>query len=68
IAFFVADVFADLLGVGRFGVDDDLFELGGNSLVATQVVARLSAALDTQVGVRTLFEAPTVGAGGARRD
>ncbi|MBF6370930.1 hypothetical protein IU469_35325, partial [Nocardia puris] len=39
---------------------------GGNSLVATQVAARLSKALDTEVGVRTLFEAPTVGALAAR--
>ncbi|WP_280181599.1 condensation domain-containing protein, partial [Nocardia farcinica] len=62
----VADIFADLLGVERLGVDDDFFALGGNSLVATQVAARLSKALDTEVGVRTLFEAPTVGALAAR--
>ncbi|WP_444543832.1 amino acid adenylation domain-containing protein [Nocardia pneumoniae] len=56
----VAGVFADVLGVDQVGADDDFFALGGNSLVATQVVARLSAALDARVSVRTLFDAPVV--------
>ncbi|OQS15695.1 hypothetical protein B0T36_06805 [Nocardia donostiensis] len=56
----VAGVFAEVLGVDRVGVDDDFFALGGNSLVAAQVTARLSAALDTRVSVRTLFDAPVV--------
>src|SRR5690606_35610634 len=38
----------------------DFFALGGNSLNATQVAARLGAALDTQIPVRLLFDAPTV--------
>ncbi|WP_408014518.1 amino acid adenylation domain-containing protein, partial [Rhodococcus spongiicola] len=58
----VAGVFADVLGVERVGLDDEFFALGGNSLVATQVVSRLGAALDAQVPVRVLFEAPSVGA------
>ncbi|WP_454195261.1 amino acid adenylation domain-containing protein [Nocardia sp. Marseille-Q1738] len=56
----VAGVFADVLGLDQVGVDDDFFALGGNSLVATQVVARLSAALDARVSVRTLFDVPVV--------
>ncbi|MEV6432954.1 amino acid adenylation domain-containing protein, partial [Nocardia sp. NPDC051463] len=58
----VAGVFTDVLGVARVGLDDDFFELGGNSLLATQVTARIGAALDTQLTVRDLFEASTVGA------
>ncbi|NME81482.1 amino acid adenylation domain-containing protein, partial [Rhodococcus sp. 105337] len=57
----VASVFSEVLGVERVGLDDDFFALGGNSLIATQVVARLGAALDTRVPVRVLFEASTVG-------
>ncbi|WP_069163957.1 non-ribosomal peptide synthetase, partial [Nocardia altamirensis] len=58
----VAGIFGDVLGIARVGVDDDFFELGGNSLIATQVVARLGIALDTRVPVRMLFEAPSVAA------
>ncbi|MFD6860820.1 amino acid adenylation domain-containing protein, partial [Rhodococcus sp. NPDC060090] len=62
----VAGVFADVLGVERVGADDDFFVLGGNSLIATQVVSRLGVALDAQVPVRALFEASTVSALAAR--
>ncbi|WP_425439069.1 amino acid adenylation domain-containing protein [Rhodococcus tukisamuensis] len=62
----VATVFAEVLGVERVGADDDFFALGGNSLVATQVAARLGRALDTRIPVRELFDAPTVTALAAR--
>ncbi|OZE38564.1 hypothetical protein CH256_06700 [Rhodococcus sp. 05-2254-6] len=58
----VATVFGAVLGLDRVGVDDDFFALGGNSLVATQVAARLGAELGTTVPVRTMFEAGTVAA------
>ncbi|MGW4739725.1 amino acid adenylation domain-containing protein [Nocardia xishanensis] len=61
----VASVFAEVLGVDRIGADDDFFQQGGNSLLATRVTARLGAAVDARVPVRLLFAAPTV-AGCAR--
>ncbi|MEU2126668.1 amino acid adenylation domain-containing protein, partial [Nocardia niwae] len=62
----VAEVFAGLLGAAEVGLDDDFFALGGNSLLATRVVARINEALDANVAVRELFEAPTVAALAAR--
>ncbi|MFC9993475.1 amino acid adenylation domain-containing protein [Nocardia sp. NPDC127526] len=56
----VARVFAEVLEVDRVGADDDFFRLGGNSLSATRVAARLGAALGTRVRVREVFDAPTV--------
>ncbi|MBF5002587.1 AMP-binding protein, partial [Nocardia sp. BSTN01] len=64
----VAGTFAEVLGVDRVGLDDDFFALGGNSLIATQVAARLSSALDTQLGVREIFEASTVAGLAARAE
>ena len=39
----VADIFADVLAVGRVGVHDDFFELGGHSLHATSVLAKVES-------------------------
>ncbi|MFE7718054.1 amino acid adenylation domain-containing protein [Nocardia rhizosphaerihabitans] len=58
----VAESFADVLGIDSVGLDDSFFALGGDSVVATRVAARLGATLDTEIPVRVLFEAPTVAA------
>ncbi|MGV0816246.1 amino acid adenylation domain-containing protein, partial [Mycolicibacterium boenickei] len=57
----VAEVFTEVLGLGRTGLDDDFFVLGGDSLIAIRVCARLQSALGRDVPVRYLFDAPTVG-------
>ncbi|WP_348536801.1 amino acid adenylation domain-containing protein [Nocardia carnea] len=65
----VAGVFTDVLGLDRaVGADDDFFELGGNSLVATRVAARIGAALDANVPVAMIFDAPTVAKLAARAE
>ena len=56
----VAAVYAELLGLDRVGLDDDFFALGGNSLTATRVAARVGAELDADLPVRLIFDTPTV--------
>ncbi|HEX9831518.1 MAG TPA: thioester reductase domain-containing protein, partial [Mycobacterium sp.] len=56
----IAGIFAQVLGVERVGVDDSFFDLGGDSISAMRVIAAVNTALDAQLGVRTVFEFPTV--------
>ena len=55
----VATVMADVLGIPALTADTDFFAAGGNSLAAVYVANRLAAALNTRVGVRDVFDAPT---------
>ncbi len=56
----VAAVWAEVLGLAKVGALDDFFDLGGHSLLATRVMARLQAAIDLAVPLRTLFTHRTV--------
>ena len=56
----IVTVWQEVLGFAEIGIYDNFFDLGGNSLIALQVIARLKKALDIQIPVVALFEAPTV--------
>ncbi|WP_442012554.1 amino acid adenylation domain-containing protein, partial [Mycobacterium sp. 2YAF39] len=56
----LADIYVEVLGVERVGVDDSFFDLGGDSLSAMRLVAAINTSLGTGLSVRTVFEAPTV--------
>jgi len=58
----LADVWAQVLGLERVGIDDDFFELGGHSLAAVTLASRLQTALSAPVTVNAVFNAPSVSA------
>jgi amino acid adenylation domain-containing protein len=56
----VAGIWRTVLGVERVGIHDNFFDLGGHSLMATQVNSRLCDAFEMDLPLRCLFETPTV--------
>lgn len=56
----IAAIIAELLGLERIGVNDNFFLLGGNSLLATQVIARVREGFDVEVSLLNVFDNPTV--------
>jgi len=53
-------LWSDLLGVQQVGVEDNFFDLGGHSLLTTQLVSRLRDTFDLEVPLQSFFEEPTV--------
>ncbi len=58
----IAAIWCEHLQLSSVAADDHFFLLGGNSITATQVVARLRETLSLELNLRLLFEAPTLAA------
>jgi amino acid adenylation domain-containing protein len=56
----LAGIWAEVLKRTDVGIRDNFFELGGHSLLATQVMSRVRGVFGIEVGLRQLFEGPTV--------
>ncbi|SHF40806.1 non-ribosomal peptide synthase domain TIGR01720/amino acid adenylation domain-containing protein [Seinonella peptonophila] len=56
----VTGIWCDVLQRESIDRDEHFFELGGHSLLATQVISRIESALQMQLPLRILFEAPTI--------
>jgi acyl transferase domain-containing protein/thioesterase domain-containing protein len=57
----LAGIWKEVLGVTGLGAGDDFFELGGDSLRALDLMARIRAGFGVQVPLRSVLEASTLG-------
>jgi len=56
----LAQIWAEVLDLDQVGIHDNFLDLGGNSLMATQVISRVRDAFQVELPLRSLFETPTV--------
>ncbi|MBB3643402.1 type I polyketide synthase [Variovorax atrisoli] len=56
----LAAVWQDMLGITAVGIHDNLFELGGDSLLAIQILARVRKAYEIELHPAAFFKAPTI--------
>lgn len=56
----IAKVWSEVLGIEQIGVTDDFFELGGNSLLATQLGSRMKELFPIEIPLQVFFEGPNI--------
>jgi acyl carrier protein len=56
----LCELFAQVLGVDRVGIDDSFFDLGGHSLLAAVLVARLEDRLGIKISLQNFLASPSV--------
>jgi acyl transferase domain-containing protein len=56
----LAELWGRALSIENVGIHDNFLELGGNSLIATQIISRLRDALKTNVPLRSFLRSPTI--------
>ncbi len=56
----LVDIWQDLLGVAKVGVDDNFFDLGGHSLLAVQLHRHITSTLGSELSITDVFRFPTI--------
>ncbi|XOS94519.1 amino acid adenylation domain-containing protein [Brevibacillus laterosporus] len=56
----LAQIWQEVLGLSQVGITENFFEIGGHSLRATTLVAKIHQVLDTSITLRDVFQIPTI--------
>ncbi|MFN6571979.1 type I polyketide synthase [Dendronalium sp. ChiSLP03b] len=56
----IARIWQEILGINLIGIHDSFFDLGGQSLLATQLLSRLRQEFKVNLSLQSFFEAPTI--------
>ncbi|HEY8102642.1 MAG TPA: SDR family NAD(P)-dependent oxidoreductase [Burkholderiaceae bacterium] len=56
----ITDIWQDLFGISPIGIHDDFFDLGGHSLLTTQMMSKMRSTFQIDLSVKALFEATTI--------
>lgn len=56
----ITDIYQELLGIARVGINDSFFDLGGNSLIGIQLISRLRQDFQIELSIPSLFQSPSV--------
>jgi amino acid adenylation domain-containing protein len=58
----IAGIWAEVLGLDRFGRHDNFFDLGGHSLRAVQLLVEINRSFGRQLPLTMIYDAPTIAA------
>jgi acyl carrier protein len=56
----LAKMWREVIGVDEVGINDNFFDLGGHSVLVTQIVARIRKNLNVNLSLRSVFDYPTI--------
>jgi acyl carrier protein len=56
----IANIWKEILKLKEIGIHDNFFDLGGHSLMATQILSRMNSLFQVNVKLRRIFETPTI--------
>ena len=56
----LAQIWSQVLDIPKIGAEDNFFDLGGDSVLASQVMIRVQSDLGTEIPMRCFFESPTL--------